>query len=55
VRVERIAERAVVVGGSVAGLLATRVLADAVDEVLLVERDAWLDVPDHRRGVPQGR
>ena len=51
----RIAERAVVVGGSVAGLLAARVLADAVDEVLLVERDEWPTAPDPRRGVPQGR
>jgi 2-polyprenyl-6-methoxyphenol hydroxylase-like FAD-dependent oxidoreductase len=53
--VERIAERAVVVGGSVAGLLAACVLTRAVDEVLVVERDGWLEAPDHRRGVPQGR
>jgi flavin-dependent dehydrogenase len=53
--VKRMAERAVVVGGSVAGLLAARVLADAVDEVVLVERDAWPEAPGHRRGVPQDR
>jgi flavin-dependent dehydrogenase len=53
--VKRMAERAVVVGGSVAGLLAARVLADAVDEVVLVERDAWPGAPGHRRGVPQDR
>jgi 2-polyprenyl-6-methoxyphenol hydroxylase-like FAD-dependent oxidoreductase len=50
-----IAERAVVVGGSVAGLLAAGVLAEAVDEVVLVERDPWPEGPVHRRGVPQGR
>lgn len=52
---ERVAERAVVIGGSVAGLLAACVLAEAVDEVVLVERDVWLEAPGHRRGVPQGR
>ena len=44
-----------VIGGSVAGLLAACVLTEAVDEVILVERDAWSDAPVHRRGVPQGR
>ncbi len=52
---QRIAQRAVVIGGGVAGLLAARVLTEAVDEVILVERDAWSDAPVHRRGVPQGR
>ncbi len=52
---KRIAQRAVVIGGGVAGLLAARVLTEAVDEVILVERDAWSDAPVHRRGVPQGR
>jgi 2-polyprenyl-6-methoxyphenol hydroxylase-like FAD-dependent oxidoreductase len=55
VGVARVAERAVVVGGSVAGLLAARVLAEAVDEVVLVERDAWVQAPGPRRGVPQSR
>jgi 2-polyprenyl-6-methoxyphenol hydroxylase-like FAD-dependent oxidoreductase len=46
--------RAVVLGGSVAGLLAARVLSEHADEVLVVERDgAELDgLP--RAGVPQG-
>ena len=46
--------QAVVLGGSLAGLLSARVLADHVDEVLVVDRDdlaADLDAP--RRGVPQ--
>jgi len=45
--------RAVVVGGSMAGLLAARVLADASDRVVLVERDPMPDASVARRGVPQ--
>src|SRR5690349_9560829 len=50
-------DRAVVVGGSLAGLLAARVLADRYGEVVLVERDRLTDegVPAPRKGVPQGR
>ncbi|TDC80733.1 FAD-dependent monooxygenase [Actinomadura sp. 7K507] len=48
-------ERAVVLGGGIAGLLAARVLADAYTEVVIVERDELPDGPGHRRGVPQGR
>lgn len=54
----RITERgghAVVVGAGMAGLLATRVLADAFDEVTILERDPAPDEPVARRGVPQGR
>lgn len=47
--------RAIVLGGSMAGLATTRVLADCFDEVLLVERDALLDDVEPRKGVPQGR
>jgi 2-polyprenyl-6-methoxyphenol hydroxylase-like FAD-dependent oxidoreductase len=46
--------RAVVLGGSLAGLLAARVLADHYDEVLVVDRDDVLAAGDEpRRGVPQ--
>ncbi|HET6530914.1 MAG TPA: FAD-dependent monooxygenase [Actinoplanes sp.] len=48
-------ERAVVLGGSVAGLLAARVLADAYAEVVVVERDELPHAAAHRRGVPQSR
>lgn len=48
-------ERALVLGGSVAGLLAARVLTDYADEVVLVERDDLSEGPVARRGVPQGR
>jgi 2-polyprenyl-6-methoxyphenol hydroxylase-like FAD-dependent oxidoreductase len=38
-----------------AGLLATRVLADFFERVTLIERDALPDVPETRQGVPRGR
>ncbi|MFI0816126.1 FAD-dependent oxidoreductase [Streptomyces sp. NPDC021098] len=46
--------RAVVIGASIAGLLAARVLADSFDRVVLIERD---DSPGTgwRRGAPQSR
>jgi len=53
--VSRCGDHAVVVGGSMSGLLAARVLADAFERVTIVERDEYPDDPDVRRGVPQGR
>lgn len=52
---EKIGERAVVIGGSVAGLLAARALADAYERVTVVERDALPAADEHRRAVPQDR
>lgn len=46
---------AVVVGASMAGLLAARVLADEFDEVTVIDRDSLPDEPVARRGVPQAR
>ncbi|MGV0743457.1 FAD-dependent oxidoreductase [Mycolicibacterium sp. XJ870] len=46
---------AVVLGASVGGLLAARVLADFYDAVTVVERDALPVDPVNRRGVPQGQ
>lgn len=46
---------AVVIGASIAGLLAARVLADYFERVTLVERDSLVDDPQGRRAVPQGR
>src|SRR5262245_32152723 len=46
---------AVVVGGSMAGMLAARVLADHFDEVTLLERDRYPEAPAPRKGLPQGR
>ncbi|OBI81449.1 NAD(P)/FAD-dependent oxidoreductase [Mycobacterium sp. 1245805.9] len=45
---------AIVLGASVGGLLAARVLADFYDTVTVVERDVLPDGPQTRRGVPQG-
>jgi 2-polyprenyl-6-methoxyphenol hydroxylase-like FAD-dependent oxidoreductase len=47
--------RAVVIGGSLAGLSSAQVLAEFVDEVLIIERDTFADEPAPRKGVPQGR
>lgn len=46
--------RAVVIGGSIAGLMAARVLSDHADEVLVVERDVSDVDGGPRAGVPQG-
>jgi glycine/D-amino acid oxidase-like deaminating enzyme len=51
----KIGEHAVVLGASISGLLAARVLADAYQRVTVVDRDP---LPEHgadRKGVPQGR
>jgi 2-polyprenyl-6-methoxyphenol hydroxylase-like FAD-dependent oxidoreductase len=50
-----VGERAVVLGASMGGLLAARVLADFFGTVTVVERDVLPDGPAIRRGVPQGR
>ena len=44
---------AVVLGGSLAGLLAARVLADHFEHVTLIERDAYPETTETRRGIPQ--
>ena len=49
-----VGDRAVVVGGSVAGLLAARCLADYFRTVTVLEADEYPADPEIRRGVPQG-
>jgi 2-polyprenyl-6-methoxyphenol hydroxylase-like FAD-dependent oxidoreductase len=51
----RIGDHAVVLGASLAGLLAARVLSDAYERVTVVERDALPERAEHRKGVPQSR
>jgi 2-polyprenyl-6-methoxyphenol hydroxylase-like FAD-dependent oxidoreductase len=48
-------EHAVVIGGSMAGLLAARSLSDHFSQVTLIERDKFSDAPESRRGQPQTR
>lgn len=52
-RTHNIANRAIVIGGGMAGLLAARVLADYFTEVIIVERDRLPREPSPRKGVPQ--
>ncbi len=47
-------ESAIVIGASLAGLLAARVLADHFEHVTILERDALPAGPEARRCVPQG-
>jgi 2-polyprenyl-6-methoxyphenol hydroxylase-like FAD-dependent oxidoreductase len=44
---------AVVLGGSLAGLLAARILSDHFERVTLIERDPYTDSAEPRRGMPQ--
>jgi 2-polyprenyl-6-methoxyphenol hydroxylase-like FAD-dependent oxidoreductase len=46
---------AVVIGGSMAGLLTARVLSDFYAQVTILERDALPETAVPRKGVPQGR
>ena len=50
-----VGDHAVVLGASLSGLLAARVLADFYRTVTVVERDMLPDNPTNRQGVPQGR
>ena len=51
----QIGDHAVVLGASMAGLLAARVLADAYGQVTVIDRDQLPEASTHRRGVPHGR
>ncbi|MBV8358340.1 MAG: FAD-dependent monooxygenase [Deltaproteobacteria bacterium] len=46
---------AVVIGGSLAGMCAARVLSNFVDTVTIIERDGYPSDLDFRPGVPQAR
>lgn len=51
----QLGDHAVVLGGSLAGLLAATVLSEHYRSVTVVERDVLPAGPANRRGVPQGR
>src|SRR5690349_24355822 len=44
-----------VLGASMAGLLAARVLSERFERVAVIERDGLPPIGEHRRGVPHGR
>lgn len=46
-------DRAIVIGGSIAGLLSARVLSDYFQQVIVLDRDTLPETPQARRGVPQ--
>ncbi|MDF5721112.1 MAG: hypothetical protein PUP91_11655 [Rhizonema sp. PD37] len=46
-------KNAVVIGGSIAGMLAARVLAERFESVTIVETDQLPLQPEVRKGVPQ--
>ena len=48
-------QHALVIGASIAGLLAARVLSDYFEQVTIVERDHLPETAQARKGVPQGR
>jgi len=48
-------KQALVIGGSIAGLLTARVLAEHFEQVSIIERDYLYDRPIGRKGTPQSR
>src|SRR6266404_501223 len=48
-------QHAVVIGGSMAGLMTARVLADFFDQVTVLERDQIEDRPANHKSIPQGK
>src|SRR5271168_2763699 len=51
---DRLGHHAVVVGGSMAGLMTARVLADYFDRVTVFERDQIENRPAIHKSIPQG-
>jgi 2-polyprenyl-6-methoxyphenol hydroxylase-like FAD-dependent oxidoreductase len=48
-------DRAIVIGGSMAGLLAAQVLTGRFATVTVIDRDRFPIRPEFRKGVPQSR
>jgi 2-polyprenyl-6-methoxyphenol hydroxylase-like FAD-dependent oxidoreductase len=51
----RLGEHAVVIGGSIAGLISARVLADYFDRITVLERDHIEPLPAGHKSTPQGK
>src|SRR5713226_1212683 len=47
-------ENAIVIGGSIAGLMTAAVLADHFEQVTILERDHIEDAPALHKSIPQG-
>lgn len=52
---DRLYDKAIVIGGSIAGLMAARALSDYFKEVVVFDRDKVPDGPEPRKCVPQGQ
>jgi 2-polyprenyl-6-methoxyphenol hydroxylase-like FAD-dependent oxidoreductase len=50
-----VGRKAIVIGASMGGLLAARVLSNHFEQVTLLERDTFPAAGENRKGVPQGR
>jgi flavin-dependent dehydrogenase len=50
---KRLPAQAVVIGGSIAGLAAAKVLAEHFAKVIVIDRDSIPEAPEYRRGAPQ--
>ncbi len=48
-------QHAIVIGGSIAGMCAARVLCDVFERVTVIDRDTYPEDAQHRKGVPQSR
>ena len=48
-----VSKKAIVIGGSIAGLLAARILSDHFEEVVLIEKDRFSEDGKVRNGTPQ--
>lgn len=46
-------KRAIIIGGGIGGLLSAKVLSGYYDEVLLVDKDDFPEMPKNRSGAPQ--
>ena len=46
-------DRAIVIGGSIAGLLSARILSEYFQQVIILDRDKLPQTSEARRGVPQ--
>jgi 2-polyprenyl-6-methoxyphenol hydroxylase-like FAD-dependent oxidoreductase len=51
----RTVKHAIVIGASIGGMCAARVLSDSCERVTVYERDSLPNGPDNRTAVPQGR